>query len=307
MAHNLKSIKAQFKEHGVFYTDEKLAALLKSYMPADLDRVYDPTCGDGALLSQFPDNVVKYGQELDAEQAEAARQRLTNAVIAVGDTLKAPDFIGFKYRGIVANPPFSVKWEPKGDVRFDDAPCLSPQSKADYAFLLHILYYLADDGVAAVLNFPGILYRGNREGKIRQWMVEQNVIDEVVAIEGGYFVDTKIATALLILKKNRTTTDIKFIDHALNISRMVPFDEVRANGFSLSVSQYVQPSQPEKPKVDPKALEHRAQEDAIKRITAELKFSQMVCQFEGMNFNDFCDRIIAVVESFKKKDDFFEK
>jgi type I restriction enzyme M protein len=304
MAHNLKSIKTQFKAHGVFYTDEKLAALLKSYMPADLDRVYDPTCGDGALLAQFSDDVIKYGQELDPEQGESARHNLTNAVIVTGDTLAAPGFMGLKFRGIVANPPFSVKWEPKGDVRFDDAPCLAPQSRADYAFLLHILYYLADNGVAAVLNFPGILYRGNREGKIRQWMIEQNVIDEVAAIEGGYFVDTKIATALLIIKKNRTTTNIKFTDHALNISRMVPFDEVKANGFSLSVSQYVQPPQPEKPKVDPKALEYRAQENAIKRIKAELKFSQIVCEFEDMSFNNFCDRIIAVVESFKKIDDF---
>lgn len=100
---------------------------------------------------------------------------------------------------------------------------------------------------------------------------------------------------------NRTDTDIKFTDHALNLSRMVTFDEVKANGFTLSVTQYVQPPQPEKPKVDPKTLELQAQEEAIRRIKAELNFSQMVCEFEDMNFNDFCDRIIAVVESFKKK------
>jgi type I restriction enzyme M protein len=301
VGHNLKSIKARFKEHGVFYTDDKLAELLKSYMPDDLASVYDPTCGDGALLAQFRDEVFKYGQELDPEQADAAKRRLKNCCIAAGDTLAAPNFIGMKFRGIVANPPFSVKWEPKQDWRFSDAPCLAPKSRADYAFLLHCLSYLADDGVAAVLNFPGILYRGNSEGRIRQWMVEQNVVDEVVAIEGGYFVDTSIATALLILKKNRTTTDIKFTDHALNLSRVVSVDEVKSNGFTLSVSQYVQPPRQDKPSVNPLVLEERAQEHAIRKIKAELMFSKMVCQIEGMDFNSFCDRIIAEVNNVRNE------
>lgn len=94
MAHNIKSIRAQFKAKGVFYSDQRMAELLKSLIPSDVDEVYDPTCGDGGLLAVFPDEVRKYGQELDPVQAREASGRLVNAEIASGDTLKEPAFIG---------------------------------------------------------------------------------------------------------------------------------------------------------------------------------------------------------------------
>lgn len=109
--YNIKTIRQQFKAKGVFYSDSALAELLKSFMPENINEVYDPTCGDGGLLSVFPNRVRKYGQELNPEQAEVAKSRLNNAEIAVGDTLEKPVFLNKRFRAIVANPPFSIKWD----------------------------------------------------------------------------------------------------------------------------------------------------------------------------------------------------
>lgn len=187
MSYSVKSIRKQFAEKGVFYTDRKLAEMLRDIVSRTsvVTEVYDPTCGNGNLLAVFPDDVRKYGQELNAQQAEEARLRLVNCGIAAGDTLIAPAFADRRFRHIVANYPFSVRWEPKEDHRWESAPCLPPPSKADYAFILHIIHMMDDDGIAAVLGFPGILYRGQREGKIRQWIVEKNLIESVTTIEAS--------------------------------------------------------------------------------------------------------------------------
>lgn len=208
--YNLKTIKQDFKSKGIFYTTKDLALYLKSFLPDDVKEIYDPTCGNGGLLSVFDDDVEKYGQDINEEQVQAARENLKNFHGVVGDTLAEPAFMDRKFKYIIANPPFSIKWEQQNDERFEGYPCLPPKSKADYAFIAHILHCLTDDGIAVVLNFPGILYRGQSEGKIRKYLVEKNFIDTVAMIDGGHFVDTKIATVMLILKKNRNTTDITF-------------------------------------------------------------------------------------------------
>ena len=160
--YNIKSIKKEFKAKGIFYTTNELAVLMKSFVDIDTTEVYDPTCGDGSLLSVFDDNIKKYGQEINDHQIEVAKNRLINFTGYCGDTLKEPAFNNKKFKCIVANPPFSIAWEPPilnglfTDDRFRLAPALPPKSKADYAFILHILHYLANDGVAVVLNFPGI-------------------------------------------------------------------------------------------------------------------------------------------------------
>ena len=182
--YNIKSIKEEFKAKGIFYTTNELALLIKSFVNIDIDEVYDPTCGDGSLLSVFDDNIKKYGQEINDHQLEVAENRLTNFTGYCGDTLKDPAFIDKKFKCIVANPPFSIAWEQPifngifTDDRFRLVPALPPKSKADYAFILHILHFLETDGIAVVLNFPGILYRGNSEGQIRKWIVEQNYIED---------------------------------------------------------------------------------------------------------------------------------
>ena len=109
VAYNLKSIKEEFKSKGIFYTPPELAELLKSYVNFTPNEIYDPTCGDGALLNVFGDDVVKYGQEINLEQLQVAKERLKNFNGYCGDTLKDPAFKDKKFDCILANPPFSIK------------------------------------------------------------------------------------------------------------------------------------------------------------------------------------------------------
>ena len=159
MALNLKTTREHFRNQGIFHTPIELAQLMKEFVDVqDYDDVYDPTCGHGNLLSIFPDDINKYGQEIDPEQARYAMENLVNANIVQGDTLTDPAFMGRKFKVIMANPPFSVKWDnTKLDERFTECPFAAPASKADYAFILHILYMLADDGVAIIMCFPSVL------------------------------------------------------------------------------------------------------------------------------------------------------
>lgn len=283
MSYSVKSIRKQFAEHGVFYTDLKLAEMLRDIVSAsgDVTEVYDPTCGSGNLLSVFPDDVRKYGQELNPEQAEAAREQLVNCEIFAGDTLTDPAFIDRKFRHIVANYPFSVSWEPRADERWTNAPCLPPPSKADYAFLLHIIHMMAEDGVAAVLGYPGILYRGQREGKIRQWIVEKNLIESVTHIEGGYFEDTKIATALVLFRKGKTDDKIKFADHETGKEYIADISEVKRNDFNLSPHSYI-PTEEKRIEIDPVAKEMEARAGVLKRIEGQLKFSKAAIEIHSM-------------------------
>lgn len=231
---SLKVARKQYQDQGVFYTSKALAEQLKSFLPDDISEIYDPTCGAGALLAVFPDGVKKYGQELDADVAAYAREHLTNAEIVVGDTLTEPAFKGHRFRAIIANPPYSVKWEPKRDVRFDAAPELAPKSKADMAFVMHILHYLSEDGKAAVLLPHGVLFRGAAEGKIRQWLIENNLIERLVCYGADHFEDTKINTVAIVFSKCKTTTDIIFEDTTNGKGRVVTQQEVADQGYDLS-------------------------------------------------------------------------
>ncbi len=299
--YSAKSIRKSFAERGCFYTDSRLAELMKAEL-GPIDEVYDPTCGDGQLLAVFPDNVKKYGQEIDPQQLENARERLVNFEGVAADTLKAPAFMGKRFKGIIANPPFSIKWEPdENDPRFSVAPCLPPPSKADYAFLLHILHLLSDDGKAVVLNFPGVLYRGQREGKIREWMLRRNYVEKVIHIEGGYFEDTNIATALLVLRKQRTRTDVEFVDHEHNLTAVVPFEKIQQEGFNLSVRNYIQPPEPEREKVDPVQLELLAQRSFLRKLRAELQMSLFACKMEGLDVRPFLAEIKKIVASAERE------
>lgn len=296
--YNIKSIRQDFKQKGIFYTQRELAEYIKNLLPENVDRVYDPTCGNGGLLSVFDDSVEKYGQDINLEQVEEATRRLSNFHGVAGDTLKEPAFKDMKFDYIVANPPFSIKWEPFQDERFN-APVLPPPSRADYAFNLHILHYLSDKGIAAVLNFPGILYRGNREGTIRQWLVEQNYIEKVVAIASNKFVDTAIATCVIVYNKAKTNTDILFIDDETGKQRSVSFEEVKENGFNLSVSSYIQ-AEIIKEKINPLELDTQARNGFLTKLRNELLFEKTVCEFEGLNFQSFLTDIQKVLDEFKE-------
>lgn len=298
--HSISAAKQAFKDKGVFYTDSRLAEIMKQEL-GEVSEVYDPTCGNGQLLAVFGDEVKKYGQEIDETQLAVASERLGNFTGYCGDTLKDPHFINNRFEGIIANPPFSIKWEPCSSEIFDGVPCLPPRSKADYAFILHCLHLLSDDGKAVVLNFPGILYRGQSEGKIRQWLVEQNAIEKVVSIEGGFFADTKIATALVVLRKRRQEDYITFVDHATNRERNVPISEVAAQEFNLSVQMYLPEEAEEKPPVDPIELEMTARENTLKTLRSELEFSKLVCQTEGISMAPFVAELKNLVNEYEAK------
>ena len=297
--YSVKAIRQQFKRAGVFYTDQALALTMRDLLPEMPSEVYDPTCGNGSLLSVFPDDVQKYGQDINGDQVEQAAQRLTNFHGASGDTLKAPAFIGKKFKAIIANPPFSVAWTPIADARFERLPCLPPKSKADYAFLAHILYYLTDDGTAVTLNFPGILYRGNAEGKIRQWFVENNYIDQVTMIDGGHFTDTAIATAFVVLKKNRTSETVRFTHNDFAVD--VPIAQIAAENYDLSVSRYIDETPP-KETVDPIALEEVALRRFLKKIDNELTFEETVRALEGWEMQPVYDAVRGVVNKHEQRE-----
>ncbi len=240
---SLKNLRKQFQKHGVFYSSTDLALKLKALLPnngEDATEIYDPTCGGGSLLAVFGDHVKKYGQELDPNQAQYCRGNLVNAEIAEGDTLVNPAFADKKFKYIIANPPFSVKWEQlPNDPRFSVAPALAPRGKADYAFILHCLHYLADDGTAVILGSHGPLFRSNADGKIRQWLIEQNYVDKLISFAPGHFEDTSIATVAWVLKKCRSKTSIVFEDTVCNKGRVVEFDEIAKKDFDLSFIRYI--------------------------------------------------------------------
>ncbi|MFY9378805.1 MAG: N-6 DNA methylase [Acutalibacteraceae bacterium] len=292
MGYNLKSIREKFKKQGIFYTEKKLALFLKGFLENQEPlEVYDPTCGNGGLLSVFNDDVKKYGQEIDKEQLEDAKKRLVNFNGVCGDTLKDPAFLGKKFKTIVANYPFSISWEPKEDERFNIG-VLPPKSKADFAFLLHILHYLDEEGEAVVLNFPGILYRGNREGKIRKWFVENNYIKKIVRVKEKSFVDTKIETVLIVLAKNKKNTDIEFIDSER--SRFVGVEEIKENDYNLSINTYL-PVIIERPIYNPLELQKQARKNFILALKSELKIDKMVCALENISHDDFLNDIKKVI------------
>lgn len=298
MEKNLQNIKQEFKNKGIFYTPEILALKLKEYIDIPITEVYDPTCGQGNLLKVFDENIPKYGQELDGLELEKANQSLKNFTGVAGDTLTNPAFINKKFNCIVANYPFSIKWQPTLDKRFIEAPTIPTEGKADYAFILHILHYLSDTGIASVLNFPGILYRGNREAKIRKYIVNKNWIDKIILIPANTFVDTKIATVLIIFKKNKTTTDITFIDEELKKEQVVTLEEIKKNDYNLSVNQYVF-IEPVKEKIDPFALNAKARLQMKNKITADLNLDKMICELENWNFEEYKQDLIKIIQNFK--------
>jgi type I restriction system adenine methylase HsdM len=303
--YNLKSIKAEFKSKGIFYTTKDLATTLKSFIDIDVTEVYDPTCGDGSLLSVFENDIPKFGQEINESQLKAAKIRLKNFEGYCGDTLKRPFFQDKKFNCIIANPPFSIAWNPPvlngifTDERFSNVPALPPKSKADFAFILHILHYLDQNGIAVVLNFPGVLYRGKSEGLIRKWIVEQNYIEKVIRIPGKKFVDTTIETCVIVFKKNKSNTDIQFIDLEIEDSYIANIDEVRKNDYQLSVNSFVVQKKEEK-KYDPVQLQFNARKQMLARLKADIEIDKIVCSLEGYDFLSYLDEIGILISDYRK-------
>ena len=220
------------KKAGEFYTPQTVSTLLAKIVTQGKDRlrsVYDPTCGSGSLLLRVKREVkdvdMIYGQEMNRTTYNLARMNMilhdvhfAKFDIKQEDTLTRPQHIDQRFEAVVANPPFSAKWSADPsflqDERFSRFGKLAPSSKADMAFVQHMLHQLDEQGTMAVVLPHGVLFRGSSEGVIRQYLIEKmNVIHAVIGLPANIFYGTSIPTCILVLKKNRTYTgDILFID-----------------------------------------------------------------------------------------------
>ncbi|CWX48578.1 putative type I restriction-modification system methyltransferase subunit [Haemophilus influenzae] len=215
------------KSGGEFFTPQsvsKLIAQIAMHGQTSVNKIYDPAAGSGSLLlqakKQFDEHIIEegfFGQEINHTTYNLARMNMflhninyDKFDIALGNTLMEPQFGDDKpFDAIVSNPPYSVKWvgsdDPTliNDERFAPAGVLAPKSKADFAFILHALSYLSGKGRAAIVSFPGIFYRGGAEQKIRQYLVDNNYVDAVIALAPNLFFGTSIAVNILVLSKHK--------------------------------------------------------------------------------------------------------
>lgn len=282
------------KSGGEFFTPQEVGELLARIAIDGRDsvnKVYDPCCGSGGLLLKFAKilgakNVRSgyFGQEINLTTYNLARINMflhdvnfDKFDIALGDTLKDPQHWDDEpFDAIVSNPPYSIKWEGKNnplninDARFSPAGVLAPPSKADLAFTMHMLSWLSAEGTAAIVEFPGVLYRSGAERKIRDYLVRNNFVEAVIQLPADLFFGTTIATCILVLKKNKAASDVLFVDASEeferrdsknklmpenidrimdviaarseeeHFSKLVSNDDILENDVNLSVSSYVE-------------------------------------------------------------------
>ena len=231
------------KSGGEYYTPQEVSELLASITvvgKTEVDSVYDPACGSGSLLLKFrkllgPDKVRRgyFGQEINLTTYNLARINMflhdvpfEQFDLINDDTLLHPGHADEEpFEAIVSNPPYSTHWEGDdnalliSDPRFAPAGALAPKSKADLAFTMHMLSWLAVNGVAAIVEFPGVLYRGGAEKKIRRHLIDNNYVDAVIQLPPDLFFGTTIATCILVLKKSKKTNDVLFIDASAEFQR----------------------------------------------------------------------------------------
>ena len=321
------------KSGGEFFTPQcvsKLIARLALYGQDKVNKIYDPAAGSGSLLlqakKQFDEHIIEegfFGQEINHTTYNLARMNMflhninyDKFDIALGNTLMNPQFGDDKpFDAIVSNPPYSVKWigsdDPTliNDERFAPAGVLAPKSKADFAFILHALSYLSAKDRAAIVSFPGIFYRGGAEQKIRQYLVDNNYVETVIALAPNLFFGTSIAVNILVLSKHKTDTKTQFIDASSlfksatnnnilepehieqilklfankedvpHLAKSVSFEEIVKNEYNLAVSSYVE------------------QEDTrevidIDKLNAEIK--QTVANIDRLRVE--IDKIVAEIE-----------
>ena len=322
------------KSGGEFFTPQEVSELLTRLAvvgKTEVNKVYDPACGSGSLLLKAAkilgkENVRQgfFGQEINLTTYNLCRINMflhdidfDKFNIAHEDTLISPQHWDEEpFEVIVSNPPYSIKWEGDdnpvliNDPRFSPAGVLAPKSKADLAFIMHSLAWLATNGTAAIVCFPGIMYRGGAEKKIRQYLIDNNFIDCIIQLPGNLFFGTSIATCIMVLKKSKAENKTLFVDASKefvkvtnnnkltedNIAkivasfvdredkdyfcRLVPNDEIAAQDYNLSVSTYVE------------------QEDTrevinITELNAEIK--RIVAREQVLR--DEIDKIIAEIEA----------
>ena len=282
------------KSGGEFFTPQEVSELLARITvvgKTQVNKVYDPACGSGSLLLKFAKVLGKdgvrqgyFGQEINLTTYNLARINMflhdinyEKFDIAHGDTLLEPKHWDEEpFEAIVSNPPYSIHWDGDSnpllinDERFAPAGVLAPKSKADLAFTMHILSWLAVNGTAAIVEFPGVLYRGGAERKIRKYLVDNNYIDTVIQLPPDLFFGTTIGTCIIVLKKSKRDNSILFIDASDQFERsgnknklneqnrqrildwlterqdveyrakLVPNEQIGQNEYNIAVSSYVQ-------------------------------------------------------------------
>ena len=289
------------KSGGEFFTPQEVSELLARIVIVDktqpdntkkeVNKVYDPACGSGSLLLKFAKILGKdkvklgfFGQEINPTTYNLCRINMflhdinyDKFDIAKGDTLLNPQHLNDEpFDAIVSNPPYSIQWEGDSnpilinDPRFSPAGVLAPRSKADLAFTMHMLSWLSASGTAAIVEFPGVLYRGGAEQKIRQYLIDNNYVDCVIQLPANLFFGVSIATCIIVLKKSKAENNVLFIDaselfiHSGNknklsdeniqqilkayidrtdvehFTKVVSNEDISANEYNLSVSSYVE-------------------------------------------------------------------
>ena len=282
------------KSGGEYYTPQEVSELLTKLTlvgKTEVNKVYDPACGSGSLLLKFAKILGKnnvrngfFGQEINITTYNLCRINMflhdidfDKFDIAHGDTLTEPaHWDDEPFEAIVSNPPYSIKWEGDNsqilinDSRFSPAGVLAPKSKADLAFIMHSLSWLASNGTAAIVCFPGVMYRSGAEQKIRKYLIDNNYIDCIIQLPDNLFYGTSIATCIMVLKKSKIDNKVLFIDASKEfvkvtnsnkitekhiddivekftkrenieyISNLIEYEKIVEENYNLSVSTYVE-------------------------------------------------------------------
>lgn len=322
------------KSGGEYFTPQEVSELLTRIAvigKKEVNKVYDPACGSGSLLLKSAkilgkDNVRQgfFGQEINITTYNLCRINMflhdidyDKFDIANEDTLISPQHWDDEpFEVIVSNPPYSIKWEGDdnplliNDPRFAPAGVLAPKSKADLAFIMHSLSWLATNGTASIVCFPGIMYRGGAEKKIRQYLIDNNFIDCIIQLPDNLFFGTSIATCIMVLKKSKTDNKTLFIDASKecvkvtnsnklteeNISkivsevftrndvdyfaRLVPYEEIREQEYNLSVSTYVE-QEDTREKIDITELNARIKEIVAREEVLRTEIDKIIAEIEG--------------------------
>lgn len=322
------------KSGGEFFTPQEVGELLARIVLIDkteVNKVYDPCVGSGGLLLKFAkilgkENVKQgfFGQEINLTTYNLCRINMflhdinyNKFNIARGDTLIDPKHWDDEpFDAIVSNPPYSIKWAGKSnpllinDERFAPAGILAPESKADLAFTMHMLSWLSAKGTAAIVEFPGVLYRGGAEGKIRKYLIDNNFVDTVIQLPSDLFFGTSIATCILVLKKNKTDNSILFVDASEECVRttnknklsdtnienilsllknrvdvenkaiVVPNEEIAENDYNISVNSYLKTATDEV-EIDIVELNKNIQEIVAKQSQVRKELDSIIQELES--------------------------
>ncbi|MCE3039561.1 type I restriction-modification system subunit M [Helicobacter anatolicus] len=322
------------KSGGEFFTPQEVSELLAKiavHNQKSVNKVYDPCCGSGSLLLKFAkilgkENVKKgfYGQEINLTTYNLCRINMflhdinySKFHISHGDTLLDPKHSDDEpFDAIVSNPPYSTKWEGDNnpllinDPRFSPAGVLAPKGNADLAFTMHMLSWLSNSGTCAIVEFPGVLYRGGAERKIREYLVKNNFVDCVIGLPANLFFGTSIATCILVLKKNKMDANTLFIDASAefikagtknklieeNIQKiyqayidrkeeqyftsLASIEQIKNNDFNLSVNRYVK-QEDIREIIDIKALNAEIKDIVKKQERLRTSLDQIITELEG--------------------------